>query len=536
MPQKHLSYYLAHLREDIPAGLVVFLVALPLCLGIALASGAPAFSGVIAGIVGGLIVGVLSGSELSVSGPAAGLTVIVAGAIGKLGFSGLLLAVTLAGVFQIAMGYLRAGVIGAWLPSSVIKAMLASIGIILILKQLPHAVGYQTGADDLSFLEANSHWAVRLIWEALQSFSPAATIISCVSLAIMIAWDTSFIREEKWLKAIPGPLVAVCFGVAFQFATSRLAPALSLSQEQLVTLPQISLDGVASLLVTPDIDQWSRPEVWIAAATLAVVASLETLLSLEAVEKLDPLKRAANADRELKAQGVGNLVSGLLGGLPITAVIVRSSANIDAGGRTKAACFTHGVLLLVSVLFLSPLLNLIPLSCLAAVLLITGFKLAHPKHFIEAYRNGFDQFTPFLITVVAILATDLLKGMIVGMAAGLLFVVRANHRSAITLTRENRHYLLRLQKDVSFLNKALLRQYLESVEEGSYVIIDGARASFVDHDILETLEDFLKAAPEDNIEVELRNIRGLTSGRPGNVWTPSQAPEAAGVMTAQRPR
>lgn len=509
---KHLNYYASHLAEDIPAGVVVFLVALPLCLGIALASGAPPFSGVIAGVIGGLVVSIASGSQLSVSGPAAGLTVIVAAAIEKLGFQGVLLSIALAGVLQIGMGYLRAGVIGAYFPSAVIKGMLAAIGIILIMKQLPHAVGVDMDAeDDLSVLEENSHWTLRIIWDSLKAFSPGATIVTLVSLGIMLFWDSPIIKSDKWLKLIPGALLAVMFGVAFHLFTSAFAPALALSPEHLVNLPPISGPaGFAAQFSFPDFSLVTRPEIYITAGTLALVASLETLLSLEAVDKLDPLKRTAPTDQELKAQGLGNLISGLLGGLPITAVIVRSSANIDAGGHTKVSCFVHGLMLVIAAMFLSSILNLIPLACLAAVLLLTGYKLAKPKLFEETYKKGFNQFAPFIITVAAILATDLLKGMAIGMAIGIFFVLRANYHAAITLTKDGKNYLLRLQKDVSFLNKAPLRAHLESIDENSYLIVDGTRASFIDQDILETLQDFIKAASEDDVRVELRNVRGLS--------------------------
>lgn len=516
MPHKTLAYYVAHLGEDIPAGVVVFLVALPLCLGIAVASGAPPFAGIVAGVVGGLVVSIASGSQLSVSGPAAGLTVIVAAAMESLGFRGLLVAIALAGVMQIAMGFARAGVIGAYFPSAVIKGMLAAIGIILIMKQVPHAVGFDADAeDDLSALQENSHWALRMIFDALSSMTPGAAVISLVCVAILLTFERPAIKTHRWLRLVPGPLVAVLFGIGFGVFAAHFAPALALEPEHFVRLPVLS--GAADLvgqLSFPDFSLLTKPGVWTTAATLALVASLETLLSLEAVDKLDPMKRTAPTNRELKAQGLGNLISGLIGGLPVTAVIVRSSANIDAGGRTKASCFSHGVLLLFSALFLASFINLVPLSALAAVLLLTGYKLAKPKLFFESWEKGFDQFAPFIVTVLAILATDLLKGMAIGMAVGLAFVLYANWESAISLTRDGNHYLLRFKKDVSFLNKAPLRAYLESVEEGGYLIVDGARAGFIDRDILETLEDFIKAAPEDGIHVELRNIRGLVRRAP----------------------
>ncbi|MGH6841888.1 MAG: SulP family inorganic anion transporter, partial [Methylocella sp.] len=364
---KHLNYYVRYLSHDIPAGIVLFLVAVPLCLGIAVASGAPPFSGLIAGMVAGLVISLASGSQLSVSGPAAGLTVIVAAAIEKLGgLEPFLLSVVLAGVMQLAMGYLRAGVIGAYVPSAVIKGMLAAIGLILIMKQLPHAIGYDADADtDLSFLELDSKTALSTLLNALAAISPGATIVGAASLAILLIWDSPFIKRIKFLALTPGPLVAVAFGLVYNLVTQNSSPliVIAIAPHQLVGLPLISgpLD-FARHVTFPDFGQWTNPEIYIAAVTIAIVASLESLLSLEALEKLDPLKRTAPTNRELKAQGIGNLLSGLLGGLPITAVIVRSSTNVMAGAHTKVSSLVHGVLLLLSAMFLATFLNLIPLA------------------------------------------------------------------------------------------------------------------------------------------------------------------------------
>lgn len=512
MKQKHIAYYLRHLRNDLPAGIVVFLVALPLCLGIALASGAPLFSGIIAGMVGGLIVAWASGSQLSISGPAAGLTVIVSSAIDTLGsFEAFLFSVTLAGLMQLALGFLRAGVIGAYFPAAVIKGMLAAIGLILILKQIPHAVGYDVDFEgDESFLQTDTHTTFSEIMYALKAFSPGAVIVSLVAITIMLAWETRRFKQNRILALVPGPLVAVTFGIGFNLWSQMRAPTLSIAQEHLVKLPLIQgpLDFLHHFTL-PDFSQWTRPDAYTIALTLALVASLETLLSLEAVDKIDPLKRVAPTSRELKAQGLGNLICGLLGGLPITAVIVRSSANVNAGGRTKMACFIHGLLLSLSVMFFAHFLNLIPLACLASVLLLTGYKLTSPALFTEQYRGGFNQFAPFIVTILAILFTDMLRGIAIGMVAGVYFVLRANFHAAITLTQDGNHYLLRLQKDVSFLNKALLRGYLERIQENGYLIVDGSRAQFIDQDILETLRDFMNAARDDNITVELKHVPGL---------------------------
>jgi MFS superfamily sulfate permease-like transporter len=510
MVHKHLHYYLQNIGHDIPAGIVVFLVALPLCLGIALASGAPLFSGIIAGIVGGMMVAWASGSQLSVSGPAAGLTVIVLTSVEKLGsFDAFLFSVTLAGIIQMALGFLKAGVIGAFFPASVIKGMLAAIGLILIMKQIPHAVGYDADFEgDETYLQSDTHTTFSEIVYALGAISPGAVIVSVVAILIMLCWETALFKRNPIFSLLPGPLVAVIWGVAFNLTTQNFYPALAIAKEHLVNLP--ALRGPIDFLQQfrlPDFNHYMNMDIYTIAVTVAIVASLETLLSLEAVDKIDPMKRIAPTNRELKAQGFGNLISGLIGGLPITAVIVRSAANVSAGGRTKMSCFIHGVLLLLSVMFLAEYLNFIPLSCLAAILLLTGYKLAKPKLFKEMYRNGFHQIAPFMITIVAILLTDLLKGIAVGMVVGIYFVIRGNYHASISLTRDGDNYLLRLHKDVSFLNKALLRDCFARIDEGGYVIIDGTRAQFVDDDIMETIFDFVAAAKDDNITVELKNLK-----------------------------
>ena len=533
MVHKHVRYYLSHLHHDVPAGIVVFLVALPLCLGIALASGAPLFSGLITGMIGGLIVAWASGSQLSVSGPAAGLTVIVLNALDKLGsYQTFLLSVVLAGLIQLVLGFLGAGVIGAYFPSAVIKGMLAAIGLILILKQIPHAVGYDADYEgDETFTQSDSHTTFSEIAYSLEALSPGAVIVSTVAILIMLLWETAPFKRQALLALVPGPLVAVVWGVAFNLLSRQYAQNLAIAPEHLVNLPEIQgLESFFAQFTLPDFSHWTNLEVYSVAATLAVVASLETLLSLEAVDKLDPLKRVAPTNRELKAQGLGNMVSGLIGGLPMTAVIVRSSANVLAGGRTKIASFIHGVLLLLSIMFASKYLNLIPLAALASILILTGYKLTQPKLFKELSRKGTSQIVPFLVTIGAILFTDLLKGMAIGTICGFYYVIRANFHAAITLTRDGNHYLLRLHKDVSFLNKALLRDYLDRIEENSYLIIDGSRALFVDQDILETIEDFVAAAPDDNITVELKNLNGHSRVVNAAPLTPSTGHERKGTI------
>lgn len=511
MIHKHIQFYTSHLKGDAPAGIVVFLVALPLCLGIALASGAPLFSGLIAGLVGGLVIAWLSGSQLSVSGPAAGLTVIVLNAIEQLGsFQGFLIALVIAGFLQLVLGFLRAGIIASFFPSAVIEGMLAAIGLILIMKQLPHAAGYDANyVGDESYMADTALSSLHAMVDSLRAISPGAVVVSSVALLIMIIWELSWFKKRKLFTLIPGALVAVAWGVAYNLATSQFAPEWAISSKHLVTLPV--LEHPAALFdqfVFPDWHFIGNSQIFPVAITIAIIASLETLLSIEAVDKLDPLKRITPTNRELRAQGIGNMISGLIGGLPITAVIVRSSANINAGGRTRIACFVHGLCLLISLLFFAQYLNYIPLACLAAILLQTGYKLAKPKVFIHFYKKGWNQFLPFVITVGAILMTDLLEGMAIGMTVGLIFVMIANYHSAVTLTQDGSHYVISLNKDVSFLNKALLRRFILRIEENSTVVIDASKAQFIDHDILETIEDFLSTAPDDNIEVQVIDLYG----------------------------
>lgn len=504
-----MDYYLKHLRQDLSAGLVVFLVALPLCLGVALASGAPLFSGIIAGIVGGLVVAWASGSQLSVSGPAAGLTVIVFNAIETLGgFGGFLLSLVLAGIIQIGLGFLRAGVIGAFFPASVINGMLAAIGLILFIKQIPHATGYDASFEgDESYMRETAESSLFELYQALDGITASVTLVSIIALLVLIVWDTYLVKRLTVLAIIPAPLLAVMWGVFYNKLAMQFAPDWVIESKHLVSLPELnSPSAFFDQLQLPDFSYLSNLSVYSLAISLAIIASIETLLSIEAVDKLDPHKRIAPTNRELKAQGLGNIISGLMGGLPITTVIVRSSANINAGGQTRMSSFVHGVLLFLSILFCTQFLNTIPMACLAAILLQTAYKLAKPKLFLEFYRKGWNQFLPFVITIVAILVTDLLLGIGIGMACGFFFVLKANFHSAITLTQHGSLFLLRLHKDVSFLNKALLRKYLRDVPDNSELIIDGVKAQFIDHDIMETISDFLLAAPDRHIDVELHGL------------------------------
>lgn len=503
------SGVLPNLRYDLPASVVVFFVAIPLCLGIALASGAPLFSGVVAGIVGGIVVGLLSGSELSVSGPAAGLAVIVYASIEKLGsFEAFLLAVVLAGVFQVVLGYLRAGIIGNYFPSSVITGMLTAIGIVIILKQIPHAVGWDKDYEgNFSFFAADGNTFTTLL-HAFKAFEPVAVLIAIVSIALLAFWETPRVKKHKVLKLVPAPLLVVALGVAINELFKLYAPDLALASEHLVNLPAVPIDELPQHLIAPDFSALFRKEVYIVALTLAIVASLETLLSIEAVDKLDPFKRISDTHRELKAQGIGNIVSGLLGGLPMTAVIVRSSANVYAGARTRVSAIAHGVLLLFSALLIPDVLNLIPLSSLACVLIMVGYKLAHYGLFVRMYEAGRDVFLPFIVTVVAVIFTDLLIGIAIGSLVGLFFVLRANHHSATILVSEGDMYLLKFNKDMSFVNKAELKDALSRVPDNVRLYIDGTRAMFIDHDIYDIINDFQSSASLRGITVELKNFHG----------------------------
>lgn len=509
----------SNLKHDFPAGLVVFLVALPLCLGIALASGAPLFSGIIAGMAGGLVVASLSGSALSVSGPAAGLTVIVLSAIEKLGtYETFLLAVVIAGALQIVLGYLKAGIIGYYFPSSVIKGMLAAIGLILILKQIPHAFGYDKDImGDESFDQADGQNTISELFSFYQYISPGATIICLIALAIIILWDKPFLKRYAFFSTVPGALIVVLMGVLVNWLFQNFYPSLALSGDHLVVLPvSKSIEGFAGQFTLPDFTAFTNPNVYVVAVTIAIVASLETLLSVEAADKLDPYKRNTPTNQELKAQGVGNMVSGLLGGLPLTAVIVRSSANVNAGAKTKMSAIIHGLFLLLSVILIPGILNMIPLACLAAILLVVGYKLAKISLFTSMYRLGWSQFVPFMATVVTILLTDLLKGIAVGMVIAIFHILRNNYKTPYFFQqkhyKEGEEIRLELSEDVSFLNKGSLSLTLEHLPNNSHVIIDGSRSQHIDYDALEIIQNFRETAKLRNIKLELINIQEVEVG------------------------
>lgn len=499
-------------RHDFKSGISVFLVALPLCLGIALASGAPLFAGLLAGIVAGLFVSLLSGSEVSVSGPAAGLTVIVAQAIADLGsFNVFLVAVVLAGAIQLSLGVLKAGRLGSYFPESVIRGMLVGIGIVIILKQIPHALGDdQDYEGEFEFLQtADSENTFTELIRAVANFSPGALIISAISLLVLLYWDKAVKRGIGFFKTVPSGVVVVLLGVALNelFRVARPDWYLGNSPVHMVAVPPLNGFGdFFNVLTFPDFSALTNPQVYIVAATLAVVASLESLLSLEAAEAIDPQRRIASPNRELYAQGVGNVLSGLVGGLPVTAVVVRTSANVYSGARTRMSAFVHGILLLVAVLFLSPYLNRIPLACLAAILLMVGYKLANPALFRKAYRDGWSQFIPFVVTILLVVFEDLLIGIAVGTAVGLLFVVYTNFQSVITVVRDGKTVLVKFHKDVTFLNKAKLKSELANLQPGDEVYVDAGRAYFIDYDIRTMLREFRDVAPTRNITVDFRGI------------------------------
>ncbi|HEY0678779.1 MAG TPA: SulP family inorganic anion transporter [Chitinophagaceae bacterium] len=512
--KNRLKTYFTSFPNDFAASIVVFLVALPLCLGIALGSNAPLFSGLIAGIVGGIVIGLLSGSQLSVSGPAAGLTAIVAVAIGKLpSFEAFLLGVVICGIFQIVLGFIKAGVLGDYVPNCVIKGMLAAIGLILILKQFPHLVGYDKNYEgDESFVQQDSDNTFSGIFSALNSITPVAALIGVGSLILYILWE-KFLSKRKFGRVVPAPLVVVLVAVAVNALFLMNSPGNALEEEHLVNIPIAnSASEFFSFFTFPDWSQLMNKEVWIVGLTLALVASLETLLSIEAIDDLDPYQRVTPTNRELKAQGVGNLVSGLIGGLPITSVIVRSSANVNAGAKTKMSTVYHGMMLFLCVAMIPGLLNMIPKSALAAILIFTGYKLAKPTLFVAFYRKGWDQFVPFVITIAAILFTDLLTGVLIGLGVGLFFVIRSNFKSSVLVVNDHSRYLFRLRKDVSFLNKPIIKNKLERVPENASVFIDTSRADFIDKDIVEVIEDFMLHAHLKNIQVEVKRSPNKKQG------------------------
>ncbi|WP_312767591.1 SulP family inorganic anion transporter [Epilithonimonas sp.] len=495
------------IKENFPSGLVVFLVALPLCLGIALASGAPPLSGIIAGIVGGIVVGSISNSNISVSGPAAGLTAIVLVAITDIGaFELFLCAGIVAGIIQLILGFIRAGSISNYFPNNVIEGMLAGIGIIIILKQVSHAVGFDKDYEGHESLFDNG-FNMNFFTELLGAIHPGAIIVTLISMGILLAWD--HVPNLKRLKLLPGALVAVIAGILINEFFKFTGSSLAISSQHLVTLPTpTTLDEFKNLVTFPDFTGFTNPKVWITGATIAIVASIETLLCIEASDRLDVRRRITDTNLELKAQGIGNLISSFIGGLPMTSVVVRSSANANAGATSKVSAIIHGVLLLICVLTIPVILNLIPLATLAAVLILVGYKLAKPATFKHFWHNGKYQFIPFVATVVAVVATDLLKGVGIGLLISIVYILQGNMKRAYYLSRETLNdadeITIKLAEEVSFLNKAAIKKTLKNVKSGSKVIIDAKTTSYITTDVLEMIQDFANVrAKEEDIDVEL---------------------------------
>ena len=509
------SNLLSNLKQDIPASIVVFFVALPLCLGIALASGAPLFSGLIAGIIGGIVVGSLSGSQLGVSGPAAGLAAIVLTAIGSLGgFENFLLAVVLGGLIQFVFGILKAGIIGYYFPSSVIKGMLTGIGIIIILKQIPHFFGYNSPEGDFSFFHSNGENTFSGIFNALNFISPGATLIAILSLGILLLWSNVLSTKGRLFQLIQGPLVAVVVGIIYVLISGENS-MWQIKAEQLVSVPVPSdLNSFFGQFSFPNFAGISNPEIWITAFTIALVASLETLLCVEATDKLDPEKRVTPTNRELIAQGTGNFISGMIGGLPLTQVIVRSSANIQSGGKSKMAAIIHGFFLLISVLLIPTILNKIPLSVLAAILFIVGYKLAKPSLFKTMYQLGWKQFTPFIVTILGIVFTDLLVGIGLGLVVGVAVILIKSFQNSHFLHIEDKSngvqkIKMTLAEEVTFFNKGAILKELDNLAHESYLELDVTKTRYLDNDIIEILEDFSDKARQRQIDIKLISVRGV---------------------------
>jgi len=504
-----------HIKNDLPASIVVFFVALPLCLGIALASGAPLFSGLIAGIVGGIVVGALSGSQIGVSGPAAGLAAIVLTAIGTLGgYQNFLVAVVLGGVIQLVFGFLKAGIIAYYFPSSVIKGMLTGIGIIIILKQIPHFFGYDADPEgDWAFFQVDGENTFSEIINSINYISPGATLIAVIGFAILILWSTVLTKKAKIFELIQGPLVAVVVGIIY-FTVTQGNDTWGISAEHLVKVPvPDSIQSFLGFFSFPNFSAITNTDVWVTGFTIALVASLETLLCVEATDKLDPEKRTTPTNRELRAQGVGNMLSGLVGGLPVTQVIVRSSANIQSGGKTKASAIIHGFFLLGSVILIPTLLNMIPLSVLAAILFIVGYKLAKPSLFKTMYKAGWKQFVPFVVTVVGIVFTDLLVGISLGLLVGIVVVLIKSYQNSHFLHIEDKsdgahNIKMTLAEEVTFFNKGAILKELDSLPENAYLTLDVRKTRYLDNDIVEILEDFSSKAKNRNIDIKIISEKG----------------------------
>lgn len=512
----------SNFKKDILSGLIVFLIALPLCLGIAQASGAPLFSGVVAGIVGGIVIGFFSQSNLSVSGPAAGLVAIVLVGIAQAGsFQIFLCATIIAGVLQLILGFIRAGSIASYFPTNVIEGMLAGIGLTIIIKQLPEALGLLVPGE-AGISDAEDGFSFKMITDALSHIHPGAVVISVISLGILVSWQ--YIKNKK-IQLIPSGLLVVILGTLLNYFFTNSGSTLQLHDTQLVSLPvPENFSDFFGQFALPDFNGFSNPEIWKYGVIIAIVASIETLLCIEATDKLDPLKRYTSGDVELKAQGIGNIISGFIGGLPITSVIVRSSANINAGGRTKLATITHGLLLLVCVASIPVLLNMIPKATLAAILIYTGYRLCKPAIFVHIWKDGgLPQFIPFAVTAVAVVSLDLLKGVGIGMAISIFYLLRQKLNNPLSFKRSsysNSELIqLILAQEVTFLNKATIKKTLANLPENSNVIIDASKTVYIDYDVLDLIRDFQNCqAPDKNIKLSLvgfKNIYNIEDGGDG---------------------
>lgn len=499
------------IKQDLPASIVVFFVAVPLCLGIALASGAPLFSGLISGIVGGIVVGFLSNSSLGVSGPAAGLAVIVLNSIESLGsYEVFLVAVVIAGIIQIIMGALKGGVIGYYFPSSVIKGMLSGIGIIIVLKQIPHALGYDADYEgDLTFMQSDGQNTFSELFNMVDYISPGAILVSIISITILLFWDLYLTKKSKVFNIIQGPLVAVAAGIFYEILTSKYFTEFSINPEHLVSVPVAgNFSEFIGQFTLPEFSAIFSSDVFVVAITIAVVASLETLLSVEATDKLDPKKRITNTNTELYAQGIGNIVSGLIGGLPITQVIVRSSANIQSGGNSKLSAILHGIFLLICVSLIPFVLNMIPLAVLACILFMVGYKLAKPSLFLRMYRLGWSQFAPFIITILGIIFTDLLKGISLGVLVGVVILLRNSFKNSHFLhpveTDDGIHKVkMTLAEEVTFINKGAILKALSNLPPGTFLTIDMSKSVKIDYDVLEIIDNFKASSESRKINVTL---------------------------------
>ncbi|MFZ9673305.1 MAG: SulP family inorganic anion transporter [Flavobacteriaceae bacterium] len=505
-----------YLKSDLPASIVVFFVALPLCLGVALASGAPLFSGLIAGIIGGIVVGALSGSQVGVSGPAAGLAAIVLTAISTLGsFEAFLVAVVLAGVLQLVLGIAKAGVIGYFFPNSVIKGMLTGIGIIIILKQIPHFFGYDADPNgEMSFIQPDGENTFSELLRTAEHVSLGATTIGFIGLGIMLFWDLYLSKKGRFFQVVQGPLVAVAIGITY-FILTQGNTIWAIDPIHLVSVPVPGdLGDFFGQFTFPDFGAIGRTEVWVIAFTIALVASLETLLCVEATDKLDPEKRVTPTNRELMAQGVGNIFSGLVGGIPITQVIVRSSANMQSGNKSKLSAILHGVLLLLAVLLIPRLLNKIPLSVLAAVLLLVGYKLAKPSLFFTMYRMGWKQWVPFATTVLGIVFTDLLIGISLGLGVGVLVILIKSYQNSHFLHLEDQSngrpkFKMTLAEEVTFFNKGAIIRELEALPDHTLLEVDVRKTRYLDQDIIEIFQDFAVKAQTKQIDIRINSERGI---------------------------